>query len=212
MLVDAAGYPYGDPPALFRLLGTPVLAPLLTRLSPRWMYASNLRQVYVDDARVTDALVDRYYDLTRRTGNRRAFLARALVTDSFPFSAIRGLRAPTLVMWGAGDRWIPRAMADTFATYIPGARVVMYDGVGHLPMEESPRAAPPTRARSCSAGAEPGARQANWAAHAHRVQMHGDGVAHVAAVAAGDRDAHREPDLAAGLEHHRVAAHEPVER
>jgi pimeloyl-ACP methyl ester carboxylesterase len=136
VLVDAAGYPYGDPPALFRLLGTPGLAPLLSRLSPRWMYASNLRQVYVDDARVTDALVDRYYDLTRRAGNRGAFLARALVTDTFPFAAIRAVRAPTLVMWGAEDLWIPRAMADTFATYIPGSRVVVYEGVGHLPMEE----------------------------------------------------------------------------
>jgi pimeloyl-ACP methyl ester carboxylesterase len=136
VLVDAAGYPYGDPPALFRLLGTPGLAPLLSKLSPRWMYASNLRQVYVDDARVTDALVDRYYDLTRRAGNRGAFLSRALVTDTFPFAAIRAVRAPTLVMWGAEDLWIPRAMADTFATYIPGSRVVVYDGVGHLPMEE----------------------------------------------------------------------------
>ena len=138
ILVDAAGYPYGDPPPLFRLLGTPGLSALLTKLSPRWMYASNLRQVYVDDARVTDALVDRYYELTRRAGNREAFLARALVVDSFPFAAIDALRAPTLIQWGAGDLWIPRAMADTFAAHIAGSRVVVYDRVGHLPMEEAP--------------------------------------------------------------------------
>ena len=92
--------------------------------------------MYADDARVTDALVDRYYDLTRRAGNRGAFLSRALVADASPFAAIRAVQAPTLVMWGAEDLWIPRAMADTFATYIPGSRVVVYEGVGHLPMEE----------------------------------------------------------------------------
>lgn len=138
ILVDAAGYPYGDPPPLFRVLGTPGLSALLTKLSPRWMYRQNLTQVYVDDAKITEPLIDRYYELTRRAGNREAFLRRALVADSFPFAAVRGVRAPTLIQWGAGDLWIPRAMADTFAAYIPGSRVVMYDGVGHLPMEESP--------------------------------------------------------------------------
>lgn len=138
ILVDAAGYPYGDPPPLFRLLGTPGLRSVLAKLSPRWLYRQNLEQVYVDDAKVTEALVDRYYDLTRRAGNREAFLARALVVDSAPFAAIRAVRAPTLIQWGAEDLWIPRAMADTFAAHIRGSRVVMYDGVGHLPMEESP--------------------------------------------------------------------------
>jgi pimeloyl-ACP methyl ester carboxylesterase len=138
VLVDAAGYPYGDPPPLFRLVGAPGVAPLVTRLSPRWMYAANLRQVYTDDARVTDALIDRYYLLTRRAGNREAFLRRALVADSFPFARLRTLRAPTLVLWGADDLWIPRALADTFVAYVPGARAVVYDGVGHLPMEEAP--------------------------------------------------------------------------
>ena len=138
ILVDAAGYPYGEIPGFFKLLGTPGLAPLLTKLSPRWMYANNLTQVYADDAKVTDALVDRYYDLTRREGNRGAFLKRSLIQDTTPFAEIRAIRAPTLVQWGAEDLWIPKAVADTFRVYIPGARVVMYDSVGHLPMEEIP--------------------------------------------------------------------------
>lgn len=138
VLVDAAGYPYGEVPGFFRLLGAPGLAPVLTKLSPRWMYANNLRQVYADDAKVTDTLIDRYYLLTRRAGNRDAFLRRALVSDSFPFARLRTLRVPTLVLWGAEDLWIPRALADTFAAYIPGARVIVYEGVGHLPMEEAP--------------------------------------------------------------------------
>jgi pimeloyl-ACP methyl ester carboxylesterase len=34
VLVDAAGYPYGEAPPLFRVLGTPGLSALLTKLSP----------------------------------------------------------------------------------------------------------------------------------------------------------------------------------
>jgi pimeloyl-ACP methyl ester carboxylesterase len=93
--------------------------------------------VYVDQSQVTDALVDRYWELARRPGNRRAFLDRALTADRFPFARIAELRAPTLVMWGEQDPWIPVAMADTFARYVPGTRVVRYPRSGHAPMEEA---------------------------------------------------------------------------
>jgi pimeloyl-ACP methyl ester carboxylesterase len=120
------------------VLGTPGLSALLTKLSPRWMYRQNLTQVYVDDRLITDSLVDRYYLLTRRAGNRDAFLRRALTPDSAPFADIRRVAAPTLIQWGREDLWIPVAMADTFRAYVPRSRVVVYDGVGHLPMEEAP--------------------------------------------------------------------------
>jgi pimeloyl-ACP methyl ester carboxylesterase len=137
ILVDAAGYPVGEVPPLFRLAAAPVVGPLLAHVGPRWLYAQNLRQVYVDQSQVTDALVDRYWELARRPGNRRAFLDRALTADRFPFARIAELRAPTLVMWGEQDPWIPVAMADTFARYVPGARVVRYPRSGHAPMEEA---------------------------------------------------------------------------
>jgi pimeloyl-ACP methyl ester carboxylesterase len=137
ILIDAAGYPVGEVPPLFRLAGAPVVGPLLARVGPRWLYAQNLKQVYVDQAQVTDALVDRYWELARRPGNRRAFLDRALAKERFPVARVAELRAPTLIMWGERDPWIPVAMADTFARYLPEARVVRYPGVGHLPMEEA---------------------------------------------------------------------------
>lgn len=48
------------------------------------------------------------------------------------------LKVPTLVLWGAKDRWIPTAHAAEFANRIPGAKSVMYPGLGHIPMEEAP--------------------------------------------------------------------------
>ncbi|HZF68560.1 MAG TPA: alpha/beta fold hydrolase [Gemmatirosa sp.] len=137
ILIDAAGYPVGEVPPLFRLAAAPVVGPLLANVGPRWLYAQNLRSVYVDQTQVTDALVDRYWELARRPGNRRAFLERALVKERFRFARVAELRAPTLIMWGERDPWIPVAMADTFARYLPQARVLRYPGVGHLPMEEA---------------------------------------------------------------------------
>ena len=52
--------------------------------------------------------------------------------------AIRSVRAPTLVLWGKDDTWVPAAHAALFAEAIPGARVVLLDRCGHMPQEEQP--------------------------------------------------------------------------
>jgi len=45
---------------------------------------------------------------------------------------------PTLILWGAQDRVTPPYNAKTFDEMIPNSRLVMFEGVGHLPMEEAP--------------------------------------------------------------------------
>lgn len=46
--------------------------------------------------------------------------------------------APTLIVWGAHDSLLPRADQEAMATEIPGARLVIYPDVGHLPVIEAP--------------------------------------------------------------------------
>jgi pimeloyl-ACP methyl ester carboxylesterase len=41
-------------------------------------------------------------------------------------------------MWGGRDRWIPPEDAKRFHDDIPGSRLIMYDRLGHIPMEEDP--------------------------------------------------------------------------
>ena len=48
------------------------------------------------------------------------------------------MSAPTLIVWGARDSLLPRADQEVMATEIPGARFVVYSGVGHLPVVEAP--------------------------------------------------------------------------
>ncbi len=141
VLVDAAGYPFASQsvPIGFRLARTPVLKVFMRRLLPRSMVEQSVRSVYGDTSRVTPGLVQRYYDLTRREGNRAALVARFEQTPSDPdTAAIRTISIPTLIIWGERDRLIPRAIAARFGRDIAGSRVVMFPRLGHVPHEEDP--------------------------------------------------------------------------
>jgi pimeloyl-ACP methyl ester carboxylesterase len=48
------------------------------------------------------------------------------------------IEAPTLVIWGREDTWIPLAHADLFAGAIRGARTAILEECGHVPQEEKP--------------------------------------------------------------------------
>jgi pimeloyl-ACP methyl ester carboxylesterase len=48
------------------------------------------------------------------------------------------IAAPTLVVWGREDRLIPLAYGEAYAQGIPGARLHVIDGCGHLPPFEQP--------------------------------------------------------------------------
>ncbi len=48
------------------------------------------------------------------------------------------ISVPTLIVWGARDSLLPRADQEAMAAEIPGARLVIYADVGHLPVIEAP--------------------------------------------------------------------------
>jgi pimeloyl-ACP methyl ester carboxylesterase len=140
ILVDASGYPLllGSAPLAFRLARWPVLPALLERLDPRRLVEDGVRRVYGDPERIRPGVVERYYELALRPGNRAAFGDRMRLAYGDDTARIRQLRVPTLILWGARDRVIPLEAARRFAVDIPGARLVVYDDLGHVPMEEDP--------------------------------------------------------------------------
>jgi pimeloyl-ACP methyl ester carboxylesterase len=143
ILVDAGGYRFnGSLPIGFRVAGIPVLNRIMEVTLPRFMVESSVRNVYGDPSRVTADLVDRYYDLTLRAGNRAALRERFAQQDlASDFSAqIRTIRQPTLILWGGQDRLLVPADAERFHRDIPGSRLVMFAGLGHVPQEEDPAA------------------------------------------------------------------------
>ena len=143
ILVDAAGYPFESQsvPIGFRLAQIPVLNKLVQRILPRSVVEGSVRNVFGDPARVTPGLVDRYYDMARREGNRAALVARFAQARADPdTAAIRTITQPTLILWGGRDQLIPPDNAARFWRDIRGSRVVMFDGLGHVPHEEDPPA------------------------------------------------------------------------
>lgn len=46
--------------------------------------------------------------------------------------------APTLVIWGEADPWLPAARGAELADRIPGARLALLPGAGHLVQEDAP--------------------------------------------------------------------------
>lgn len=139
VLVDAAGLPTGrDAPLPFKLAQLPLLAPMLEMVTPRAIVRQSLLEVYHDDAKVTDTLVDRVWLMARRPGARHAFIQRARTIRVDDASPLGRITAPTLVLWGADDPWIPAPLAAEFARRIPGAETVVLPAVGHLPQEEAP--------------------------------------------------------------------------
>jgi len=142
VLVDAAGYPFVPKsiPLGFQLARVPMLGPLLQRTLPRSMVDSSVRSVYGDPGKVTPALVDLYYDMTLRAGNRRALGVRMAQPLAMGAERIATLKVPTLILWGRQDRLIPPDNAQRFATDIVGSQLVMFDSLGHVPHEEDPAA------------------------------------------------------------------------
>lgn len=53
---------------------------------------------------------------------------------------MRGIRIPTLLVWGTKDRMVYLSSAQRMLKTIPNARLITIEGAGHLPFEELPDA------------------------------------------------------------------------
>lgn len=142
ILVDSAGYPMQSQsvPLAFRLALIPGLRDVLEYILPRGIVENSVRNVYGDPAKVTPALVDRYYELALRPGNRQALARRFSQGLSADASTITSVKIPTLILWGAKDRLIPLENGHRFASDIAGSRLVVFDFLGHVPHEEDAKA------------------------------------------------------------------------
>jgi pimeloyl-ACP methyl ester carboxylesterase len=143
VLVDAGGPP-DDPgkklPIGFKIARTPGLNKIALVITPRSLFEKSLHQSVSNQAIVTPAAIDRYWELNRYPGNRAATGQRfaAYGSRNSNVGRLGEIKVPTLIMWGADDKLIPASGADWFAARIPGSVRIIYPGIGHLPMEEAP--------------------------------------------------------------------------
>ncbi len=141
ILVDAGGYPMVSKsvPIAFQIARMPVLGNLFKYVLPHAIIEKSLQNVYVHDDRITPELIERYYDMASREGNRKAFLDRM---KAYPkndkYLKIKTLMMPTLIIWGKEDGLIPLEVAEKFHKDLPNDTMVIFKDLGHTPMEEDP--------------------------------------------------------------------------
>jgi len=138
ILVNSAGYiDETKMPLPFVIAQTPVLRKVFNyKVVPKAVVRRFLRQVICDQSMVTDELVNRYYNIVHREGNFGAFLRIANSKYKRNTEALKNLNVPTLVLWGNKDAWISCGDADKFQKDLKYVTVKIYEGVGHVPMEE----------------------------------------------------------------------------
>ena len=143
ILVDASGYPYESKsmPLAFKLSKNPLTSLLLKNILPKSLVARSVKNVYGNPDLVSDELVERYYQLSLREGNRSALKARFEQTLPGPLvKKIQTIKQPTLLLWGKKDQLIPVKFGVQFAQEIPNSKLIVFDKLGHVPHEEDPQA------------------------------------------------------------------------
>jgi pimeloyl-ACP methyl ester carboxylesterase len=142
ILVDSAGYPPigGNVPWPTRLARLPLVGGIGIYFKPEWWVRRTLSQAYADPAMVTAERVKRTAELQRFPGNREATLQRARTQGPLDPTPLKRLSVPTLILWGAKDRWMPVADAFRFQNDIKGAKLEIFEKLGHSPMDEDPKA------------------------------------------------------------------------
>lgn len=157
VLVDASGMPMLTPQAMegdrdnpgkrrgtttgnlgFKIAAMPGVNRILEQITPRSLIEKSLRQSVSVESIVTEEMIDRYWELIRYPGNRRATLERfAIPYDPLAHSKFAAIGAPTLILWGEEDRLIPVAAGRYLHDEMPQSELIIYPGIGHLPQEEA---------------------------------------------------------------------------
>ena len=145
VLIDAGGYPVisKSVPIAFKLAKIPVLNNLLTYITPRFLVRASIENVYFDKSKISDSLVNRYFDLSLRKGNRKAIVDRlkgstTLTNGKKTHASIKKIKEPTLIIWGSDDQLIPVENAYKFNNDITNSKLIVMQQSGHIPMEEKP--------------------------------------------------------------------------
>lgn len=138
----AANSEVKEGPLVFRLLQKPWFRRIAVWLDTRYLTGQGLRAAFHDPAKVTEEMIDLYYNMSMRAGTREATLTRFAGfgnrSNRLADADLATLRMPTLVLWGETDALIPASTGERFAAVLPDAKLIVYPNVGHIPMEEIP--------------------------------------------------------------------------
>jgi pimeloyl-ACP methyl ester carboxylesterase len=144
ILVDAAGFPNDKPPSgeplAFKILRYPIGRAFLSKIDNRPLIENGLKADVYDKSLITPFIVDRFAEFQRAPGHREILMGINMGAPSVPVAGLLAtIKAPTLILWGEADPLIELPAAKKFAAAIPGAKLITYPNVGHLPQLEIPQ-------------------------------------------------------------------------
>jgi pimeloyl-ACP methyl ester carboxylesterase len=123
--------------------GVPRVANILEYITPRAMASFMLKSRFGDPSRVDDKLIDQWYEMWLRDGQRAAILARLRAYSSADLGKVTAaVVVPTLILWGEMDPQTPVEQADELRKMLvnsPDVKVITYPGVGHMAADEAGR-------------------------------------------------------------------------
>lgn len=149
VLIDSSGWPDERPETrakndsfVIRALHNPLGRSLLLPLDPTTSLRNGLIASFEDDRLVTEAMITRYADMYRAPGHREMLTDLLVNWTQWPMATpqrLAALRVPTLILHGEKDLLVPIEHARLFDQAIPDSRLIVYQGVGHIPPEEAPQ-------------------------------------------------------------------------
>jgi pimeloyl-ACP methyl ester carboxylesterase len=115
---------------------------ILAYYTPKSLVENILRGVAGDPQSIPSEVVDQWYELNMREGQREAEIARnRQFTTGRTIEELNSIVAPTLLMWGEANRNLPISQVGEFKKHLSKApvSVVTYAGVGHNVTYENPQ-------------------------------------------------------------------------
>ena len=119
----------------------PRFANILEYITPRALARYMLTSRFGDPGKVDDKLIDQWYEMWLREGQREAILARLRSYSSADLGKVTAaVRVPTLILWGEKNPQAPVEQAEELRRMLanaPDVKVITYPGVGHMAADEA---------------------------------------------------------------------------
>jgi pimeloyl-ACP methyl ester carboxylesterase len=147
VLIDAGAYKQYIP-GYVKLLGIPIIAPLVVYLTPARVMAKNiLKMAYYDPQKITKDQIDAYASPIASPGGKHALLetGKQIVpphSDKL-VARYKDISVPTLILWGKQDKIISPEVGDLLDQAIPNSTLEWINHCGHVPQEELPETTVP---------------------------------------------------------------------
>ncbi len=119
----------------------PDAAYLLKYIMPRALPKSMLTSGFSDDAKLSDDLIDQWFELWRYPGQREAQLDRLKQYDSGDiYSVYRSINVPVLLLWGEDNQTAKFEQHEEILHLLesaPTINFISYPNVGHMAVQEA---------------------------------------------------------------------------